>query len=73
MLTLVIKGDITAAYKAADAHMVELTSITERCGSDECIASAPRHCLFNVMRWFIAEQENAPFPAGTLLFYNSPE
>lgn len=70
MITMLIKGDINAAFKAADEHKVEITSISMRTPmkEPECLASTIDECLPKIMKWFNGDV-TAPFPAGTLLYY----
>ena len=69
MITLVIKGDLAQAFKAADAHGVELTSAAAHNRFAEIIASAPDHCMTNIMRWFLEPIDAPPYPPGALTFY----
>ena len=66
MITLVIKGDINAALNAAHLRRIELTALIS--SRHETRATAPMHAMPDIARWF-CEAGDAPYPAGTLLFY----
>ena len=77
MIHLNIKGDLSAAFKAADAHHVELTSIQcrYRHGIAECFASAADtiHNIDFVREWYHEEAtiiDGYGYPAGTLLHFS---
>jgi hypothetical protein len=70
MITLLIKGDMVAAYAAADRHEVELTSIQtvyRSLGSAETHASCDLSALSSVVKWYL--EGDAPYPTGSLLLY----
>jgi hypothetical protein len=71
MITLIIKGDIAAAFKAADAYGVELCALATHNKFNECIASTIPECLPKVVHWY-CDTTRAPYPAGTLMFYSEP-
>lgn len=79
MIHLHIKGDMAAAFKAADAHQVELFSLatTYRDGGiADSYASAPDRFEPLAQRWFCEEAEivmGYGYPAGTLLHYSKIE
>jgi hypothetical protein len=79
MIHLHIKGDMHAAFKAADARKIELTSIAciyRKSGIPECVASTKDELRSQVQAWFCENTEMIEgygHPAGTLLFYNDEE
>lgn len=74
MITLIIKGDLRAAYDAADENDVELHSIATHNKFNECIASTPDRFMPYLVRWYCKENfhEVMGYPAGTLMFYSAP-
>lgn len=75
MITLVIKGDIPAAFKAADAHGVELISIATHNKFKQTIASTIPECLPKVIAWFCEDFNDidCELSPGSLLFYSGSE
>ena len=79
MIHLNIKGDIAAAFKAADERKIELTSVAviyRDGGIPECVASARDERRAQVQAWFCENPDiidGYGYPAGTLLFYNDEE
>jgi hypothetical protein len=78
MIHLNIKGDLAAAFKAADEHKVELTSVAciYREGPARCLASTKDEFRAQVQAWFCENPEiinSYGYPDGTLLFYNDEE
>jgi len=71
MISLVIKGNISAAFKAADAFGVELTSLAYN--NNTCYASTIPECMPKVIEWYCDTDGPAPYPAGSLLFYTCGE
>ena len=73
MIHLLIKGDINAAFKAADARCIELTSLAYRVETRDCVASTTSECIEKVQAWFTAPAElimGVGYPDGTLLHYS---
>ena len=73
MIHLLIKGDINAAFKAADARGIELTSLAYRVETRDCAASTIPECLEKVQAWFTTPAElvmGFGYPDGTLLHYS---
>lgn len=72
MITLIIKGDIPAAFRAADAHGVELCALATHNKFRECIASTIPECLPKVIKWFCENDvdSNGRFVDGALTFYS---
>jgi hypothetical protein len=76
MLNLLIKGDLHAAAKAADAHGVKIIAMQCLYGPGkplEVHASVDDSALAKVLPWFLEDSGAAPFPAGSLLHYSKVE
>jgi hypothetical protein len=73
MISLVIKGDMVAAFAAADRQAVELTSVQttyKSFGSATTYASCDCSMRSRVINWYCRDDGIAPYPAGSLLFYS---
>lgn len=68
MITLIIKGDMSAASLAASAHGVKLASLHAHPQFRECIGVASADALPQIIEWF-CEPGEAPFADGALTFY----
>jgi hypothetical protein len=75
MINLVIKGDMAAAFKAADARHIELTSLAAFMRWRQVAASCSLDHLEAVRAWFL-EAHNPVLPGigysdGALLHYTT--
>lgn len=71
MISLLIKGDMVAAFAAADRHNVELTAIQtvyKAFGSAETHAACNVLALPAVIKWYL--DGDMPYPTGSLLLYS---
>lgn len=75
MITLVIKGDTAAAFAAADAHKVELTSVVKHARYDQCICTAmPGTYKATLQDWFDeSTYQGTALPFGALLWFTMGE
>ena len=78
MISLHIKGDMHAAFKAADKRRIELTSIQcrYRHGIAECFASTMPEFLRDVQEWFHEDCElimGYGYVDGSLLHFSMDE
>ena len=79
MIHLSIKGDIHAAWRAADKHGIELTSIavTYRDGGiAACVASTYDRFIHGVREWYHEDAEivmGYGYPQGTLLHFSQED
>lgn len=69
MHMLIIKGSMSEAFAALDAHKVEALSIVQHAKFPECIVTVAATTPWETLaQWFCAKG-TLPFPAGTLLWY----
>lgn len=73
MITLIIKGGLHAAHDAAQKHGVKLVETTTHNRFAEVIASTKDENLALVTAWFCEPPNEAPYPAGALMFYSQPQ
>ena len=68
---LIIKGSANQAHWAAAVHHIDLFDLREgefgSCGAKADVKAS------DLIDWFLETNEPAPFPAGTLLFYQPVE
>jgi hypothetical protein len=68
-LTLLIKGMKDEALEAAELRGIPVSDANQNPESNETTCVTHEHNLTHVIDWFNEGPFEAPFPAGTLLWY----
>ena len=70
MFIVIIKGSARDAHRAAANRAVPLRVVGTLTGAEHVSGRVGDQHEPKLMRWFCEDQGPAPFPPGSLLFYN---